>query len=299
MTIAVTAPTGRVGSRVARLLVQAGVRPAVLVRDPGRLDPGLRDHVDVRRGDLTDAGFVDAATADVEALLFVVPEELTAADPRAVMDRITTVGAAAVRARRIPRVVLLSSVGAERGVGVRQGVGVERGEGVGLIDGLAYAERELATTGAALTVLRSGYYFSNLAGQLNGDVLTTTMVPDVPLPWVDPRDVGEVAAARLLSRDWAGNQVQAVHGPVDLTWREVAGILSAVLRREIRLSVIGDDELRASLIGAGMSPAAAEGVVGMTAGTRDGFEAEQPRTFLSTTPTSLHAWAAENLRPGK
>ncbi|MEV6670006.1 NAD(P)H-binding protein [Streptomyces sp. NPDC051162] len=63
MTIVVTTPTGHVGSRVVRLLIQAGVRPRVLVRDPARLDAETRGRVDVRRGDLTDPGFVREATA--------------------------------------------------------------------------------------------------------------------------------------------------------------------------------------------------------------------------------------------
>jgi uncharacterized protein YbjT (DUF2867 family) len=42
MSIVVTAATGHVGSRVVRLLVQAGVRPTLLLRDPARLDPTAR-----------------------------------------------------------------------------------------------------------------------------------------------------------------------------------------------------------------------------------------------------------------
>ncbi|MGD7003046.1 hypothetical protein [Corynebacterium halotolerans] len=42
--IAVTTPTGNVGSRVTRLLVQAGERPTLLLRDAARLAPELRAH---------------------------------------------------------------------------------------------------------------------------------------------------------------------------------------------------------------------------------------------------------------
>ena len=54
MAIAVTTPTGDVGFQVVRRLVQAGVRPVVLVRDPTRLGPEVSGRVDVREGDLTD-----------------------------------------------------------------------------------------------------------------------------------------------------------------------------------------------------------------------------------------------------
>jgi uncharacterized protein YbjT (DUF2867 family) len=288
MTIAVTTPTGHVGSRVVRLLVQAGVRPVVLVRDPDRLEPAVRDLVDVAAGDLTDAAYVAEATKGVDALLWVVPEDFTAADPLAEMTRLAGHAAAAVTANGIARVVLVSSVGAEKR------------HGAGLIDGLARNEEALTGTGSNVLILRNGYYYTNLLGMLDGlqaGVLTTTMPGDVPMAWVDPRDVAEVAAVRLLAADWTGTEVQAVHGPVDLTWAEVTAVVAGATGRDIRLEVISDDDLRAALSAAGMPEPAIEGVVGMTAGVRDGFTPDQPRSALTTTPTTLGAWAYDNLRP--
>lgn len=288
MTICVTTPTGRVGSRVVRLLVQAGVRPTVLARDPGRLDPAIRDLVDVAVGDLTDADHVVAATRGADALLWVVPESFTAADPVADMTRIGANGAAAVRANGIGRTVLISSVGAEKR------------HGAGLIDGLARNEEALADAGGGVLVLRCGFYFSNLLGnidELRAGTLTTTMPADRPMAWVDPRDVGDVAAARLLATDWSGVAVQAVHGPADLTWREVAEMVSAATGREIRLEVATDDLMRDGLRAAGLSEAAVEGIVGMSAAQRDDFTPEQPRSALSTTPSRLEGWIHTELRP--
>jgi uncharacterized protein YbjT (DUF2867 family) len=287
MTIAVTTPTGHVGSRVVQLLVQAGVRPVVLVRDPAKLDPGLRDLVDVARGDLTDPAYVNEATKGVDALLWVAPESFTAADPLADLTRLAGHAADAVTANGIARVALISSVGAE----VKHGAG--------LIDGLARHEEALIGTGSNVLILRNGYYFTNLLGMLDtlkAGMLTTTMPADAPTPWVDPRDVGDVAAARLLAADWTGSEVQAVHVPRDLTWAEVAATVGEVIGREVRLQVISDDQLREALGQAGMTEAAREGVVGMTAGLR-GFTPEQPRGYLTTTPTTLASWAYEHLRP--
>lgn len=289
MTVTVTAPTGHVGARVTRLLVQAGVRPRVLCRDPDRLDPGLRGLVDVERGDLADEEYVVAATRGTEALLCVVPEDFGAADPLAVMDRVSASYAAAVAANGIRRVVLISSVGAE----VRRGAG--------LIDGLGGAEERLGGTGAAVLALRCGYLFTNLLtdrDSLLAGSLTTTMTADRPLPWVDPRDVGDIAAARLLAPGWSESAVQAVHGPEDLSYAQVAAVVGEVLRRKIRLDVITDDELRATLGGFGMPGPAVEGIVGMTAGLRENFTPEQTRSAVTTTPTTLRSWAYEHLRRG-
>ena len=40
-----------------------------------------------------------------------------------------------------------------------------------------------------------------------------------------------------------------------------------------------------------------EGIVGMSVGKREGFTPEQPRSALTTTPSSLVGWAATHLRP--
>jgi uncharacterized protein YbjT (DUF2867 family) len=286
MTIAVTAATGHVGSRAVQVLIQAGVRPTVLIRDPAKLSAEVRDLVDVAPGDLRDAAYVTEATEGADALLWIVPESFTADDPVAEMTRIAANGAAAVAANGINRTVLISSVGAERR------------HGAGMIDGLARAEELLAGAGPVCT-LRCGYYFTNLLGSLEeirAGTLTTTRPAEAPMPWVDPRDVGEVAAARLLGGQWSSSFVQAVHGPADLSWHEVAEIVGAALGRKVAVQVITDDELRAALRGAGLTPGVVEGIVGMTAGLRDGFVPEQPRSFASTTPTTLSTWAAEHLR---
>ncbi|MBL7259531.1 NmrA family NAD(P)-binding protein [Paractinoplanes lichenicola] len=287
MTIAVTTPTGNVGSQVVRLLVQAGVRPRVLVRDPDKLPPGLRPLVEVAQGDLLDAAFVAGALQGADALFWASPESFTAPDPLADMVTMGAHAASAVRAAGVARVLQISSVGAERK------------HGAGLIDGLARNEEQLRGTGADVLTLRCGYFFTNLLGMLDAlraGVLTTTMPLDQPLTWVDPRDIGEVSTARLLA-GWSGSDIQAVHGPADLSWSSVASILSAATGRPLQAQQITDDALRSALLEAGLTAPAAAGVVGMTAGTRDDFTPEQKRDFVSTTPSTLEAWAYTTLRP--
>ncbi|MFG1998880.1 NAD(P)H-binding protein [Spirillospora sp. NPDC048911] len=287
MTIAVTTPTGHVGSRVVRLLLQAGVRPRVLVRDPARLDAATRERVDVRRGDLTDAAFVREATAGARTVFWVDPTPPSAEDPIETSERTASGIVEAARAGDVARVVLLSSVGAEKR------------HGAGHIDALARIEEQLDATGADTLHLRCAYFFTNLLMDLDDlarGVLTTAFTPDMPMPWVDPRDIGDVVAARLLNDAWKGRTVQAVHGPEDLTFEQVARTLTEVLARPIQLKPVGDDDVRAALRSAGLSPSAVDGIVGMTAGTRD-LIPEQPRDLVTTTPTTLAAWAYVHLRP--
>ena len=286
MTIAVTTPTGHVGSHVVRMLYQAGVRPRVLLRDPARLDTELAEHVEPAVGDLRDADYVAEATEGVDALFWVHPEDWSLPDPYADAERTGDGLAAAMRKNRIARVVFQSSIGAE----LRHGAG--------FIDGLARIEERLdaARDDTALLHLRCGYFMTNLLIDLDGlraGRLTTIRPLDEPMPWVDPRDIAAVATGRLLATDWSGRQVQAVHGPADLTWTDAAAALSTATGRTIEARQITADEQRAALRGAGLSEVVIEGIIGMSAG----FTPEQPRSALTTTPSSLVGWAATHLRP--
>ena len=292
LTIAVATPTGNVGSHVVRMLCQAGVRPRLLLRHPERLDADVRDRVELAVGDLRDADYVAESTRGVDAVFWVHPDDWSLPDPDKDAERTGERLATAMRQNRIARVVFQSSIGAE----LRHGAG--------FIDGLARIEQRLDAardeTGAALLHLRCGYFMTNLLHELDGlraGRLTTIRPLEEPMPWVDPRDIATVVTGRLLAGDWTGRQVQAVHGPADLTWTEVAAVLSTATGVPIEAQRITDDEERAALRAAGMGADAVEGIVGMGVGTRDGFVPEQPRSVLTTTPSSLAGWAITHLRP--
>lgn len=285
MRIAVTTPNGHVGGHLTRMLIRAGVRPLLLARNPGAIAADLRPYVDIAQADSQDPEEVVAATRNVDALYWVNPSVFSD-DPLADYARATEALVQAVRANGVRRVVFQSSVGAEKR------------HGVGEIDGLAATEVALDALDIDVTHLRCGYFFTNLlldVESLRAGTLATVLPLDLRIPWVTPRDIAEVAALTLLNGEWRGRRVQAVHGPTDLSWSEVAAILTRELGREVTVQRIDDEEMRQGLRAAGMPEAMAEAVLGMSTGLRDGFVAEQPRSVFSTTPTALEAWAREEL----
>lgn len=286
MKIVVTTPTGNVGSHLTRILIQAGLRPTLLVRNPDRLDPEVRERADIVVGDQLRGDDVVRATEGAEALYWVSPPT-GAPDPIAAHVELGAIAAGAVKKNSIRRVVFQSSVGAE----LRRGAGE--------IDGLAATEQALDETGADVLHLRCGFFFTNLLLDpvgLEEGVLRVTWPVDLPLPWVDPRDIAEVAAVRLLAGGWSGREVQAVHGPEDLTYEQVAAIVAEATGRPMRAEQIPDDTMREGLRAAGFTERQIEALLGMSIGLRQGFVPEIPRSFSTTTPTSLAAWAFVNLR---
>lgn len=285
MRIAVTTPNGNVGRHLSRMLVRAGIRPLLLTRHPEQIADELLPHVDVARADSRNASEVAVATRGVDALYWVDPSAMSE-DPLAEYARATDVLVAAVVENRIGRVVFQSSVGAEKR------------HGAGEIDGLAATEVALDALDIDVTHLRCGYFFSNLLldiESLRAGRLQTVLPLDAPMAWVAPRDIAEIAALTLLNREWTGRRVQAVHGPADLSWSQVAKILEQELGREVTVERISDEAMRRGLIEVGMPEAMADAVLGMSTGLRDGFVPEQERSVVTTTPTTLRAWVRDEL----
>lgn len=286
MKIVVTTPTGRVGSMLARQLIRGGEKPTLLVRSAARLDQELAEASEVIELDQGDADALAAATRGADAMYWVDPPTEDD-DPAAGYARMGRSAAQAVVENGIPRVVFQSSVGAD----ARQGFGE--------IDGLGATEQSLDDTGASVTHLRCGYFFTNLLmdlDSLRAGNLFTTLPLDQRIAWVDPRDIAEVGAGLLLSTGWSGHRTQGVYGPTDLSFTEVAEILSDATGREIRAGQISDEDVAGPLRGFGMTERQVEGIVGMMRGMR-GFEATDPRDQVSSTPSALGGWAYENLRP--
>lgn len=290
MRIALTTPHGNVGRHLTRDLVRSGIRPLLLTHTPGAADE-LAPYADSVAVDARDPDAWLRALEGVDALYLVVPPG-TADDPIRHYESVRDAAVRAVAAHGVGHVVLQSSVGAE----LRNGAGE--------IDGLARVEEALdelaARSGTRMTHLRCGFFFTNLLYQL--EALRAGEVPvilpvDHRMPWVAPRDIAAVAASLLLQPGPGGRHVQAVHGPRDLSWAEAAAEVSEATGHAVRAVQIPDDDMRTALSQAGMTPAQVDALTGMSVGLREGFVPEQPRDVVSTTETTLGAWAFAMLRP--
>lgn len=242
MEIAVTAPTGNVGSALVRRLVRAGERPIVLARDLAKLPRDLIGEVRPWQGNLADEPFVTEALTGIDVLYFVLPEVFTEDGPEAHAQALADVVLASVESAGVRRVVFQSTVGAERRTGA------------GFLSLMGQVEEQLdalaARTGISVCHLRCGYFFSNLLLDLDGlrsGVLAQAMPADRPLPWVAPDDIAGVGVGRLLSTVWSGRVVQAVHGPADLSFAEVATMVSEVTGWDVTFRRSKDGEVRQQL----------------------------------------------------
>ena len=288
MRIAITAPTGNIGSKLTQDLLATDAELTLLVRDPARLSAETRGRAQVKQGDLTDADFVRDATTGADALFWLSPPTLEAADIAAYYGALYNAAAGAVKANYIPHVVLISGGGGGR-------------RDAGTASYLFETEDALNATGANVLSLRCGLFMENFLWYLptiqGQGAWYGLNRPDLSVPFVATQDIADVAARHLKHLDWQGQSYLAVHGAEDLTMNQAANVLTETLGKTVRYVQVPAEGMRQNLLHMGATQDAAQNLVKMFEAFDAGSYADEPRTPETTTPTTLAAWSRAVLKP--
>jgi uncharacterized protein YbjT (DUF2867 family) len=207
--IVVTGATGNVGRPLVEVLAAAGEKVTAVSRRGADVPDGV---VSVQ-ADLLRPESLEPALDGADVLFLLTSGEWHAGggDLAAVLD--------VVRARGVPRVVLLSS----------QGVGTGRHS--------PHLEDAVTGSGVAWTLLRPGGFASNdlaWAGTIRGGRTVFAPFPDVAIPVIDPADIADVAAAVLLDDGHTGRTYELT-GPEPVSPRQRVAAIGAALGEEVRL----------------------------------------------------------------
>jgi uncharacterized protein YbjT (DUF2867 family) len=230
--ILVIGATGTVGSEVVRQLVAVGERPSALVRDPATARQRLGDQVERVVGDLDRPETIAAALAGVDGVFLLTTQSSRQPEwERAVIQ-------AAARAG-VGQLVKLSVFRADE----QSPLQVARQHG--------QAERVLAQSGLAATILRPVFFMQNLLGMVHDGAIATA-AGDGQVAMVDARDIAAVAVATLTGGGHAG-KTYTLTGPEALSFDQVASILSRQTGRPLRHVRVPPDTVRVALQGRGMA----------------------------------------------
>lgn len=230
--ILVIGATGTVGSEVVRQLVATGERPRALVRDPATARQRLGDQVEQVVGDLDRPETIAAALAGVDRVFL-----LTTQSSRQPEWERAVIGAAA-RAG-VGQLVKLSVFRANE----QSPLQVARQHG--------QAERVLAQSGLAATILRPVFFMQNLLAMIHDGAIATA-AGDGRVAMVDARDIAAVAVATLTGGGHAG-KTYTLTGPQALSFYQVASILSRQTGRPLRHVRVPPDKVRVALQGRGVA----------------------------------------------
>jgi NAD(P)H dehydrogenase (quinone) len=227
---AITGITGRVGAATARALLARGRRIRAVVRDRAKAAPWTARGAEVALADLEDPTALQAAFTGVDGVFVTLPPNF---DPAPAFPEARAMAVAlrqALAAAATPKVVALSSVGAQHAAGV------------GLITQAFILERELRRLPIPRAFLRAAWFMDNaiwdIASARSDGMIASYLSPlDRAIPMVATADIGAVAAD-VLTPDWNGLRTIEIEGPRPYAPADVAGVLADLLGQPVRAEVV-------------------------------------------------------------
>lgn len=285
--IVLTTPTGQIGRQLLDRLVDRTESIRVIARVP-QLPAHVGDRVEVVTGSHSDIDVLTKALSGADSVFWLVPPNARADGVEQYYLDFTRALCRAVQLNKVERVVGVSTLGR----------GYEKN--AGHLSAALEMDKMIEASGVGYRALRMPFYMENLLHQ--APVIknhSTFFVPnsvDSTLLSVATRDIADAAAALLLDGSWAGQDSVPVIGPDDLTPAGMAGVISDVLRRPVRVEHAPAADYKATMTQRGMSEPWAQGLLDMAAAQDDGIYDDGARTAPRTT-TSFRQWCVDTLKP--
>ncbi|MHA4838286.1 NmrA family NAD(P)-binding protein [Sphingopyxis sp. MSC1_008] len=256
--------TGHVGSATAKALLARGEHVTIVTRNADHAREWETRGANIAEADVEDVASLRAALRrGRRAFLLNPPADTTTNTDRVERHTVANILAA------------LDGSGLEKIVAESTG-GAQPGRYIGDLNVLWELEEGLHRQPIPAAINRAGYYMSNWDGFLTSardtGKLPTMFPADLAIPMVAPQDLGELAAARLMSSlDDVG--IRYAEGPRRYTSSEVATAFAAALGRPVELDVIPREGWEEAFREFGFSDAAAVSYARMTAASLDeGFD---------------------------
>jgi uncharacterized protein YbjT (DUF2867 family) len=289
--IVITAPTGDIGHQVLENVLHRGEPIRVIARDPAKLSEHIRERVEIVQGSHGDSNVVNQAFAGADSLFWLVPPDPQAQSVEAAYVDFTRPASDAIKRQGVKRVVDITALG--RGTAVAGSAGY--------VTASLAMDDLFAGTGVAFRAVTNPSFMDNLLRQAeaikNQGLFFSPIDGDRKLPACATRDIAAVAAKLLLDQSWSGHDHVAVLGPEDLSFNDMARIMTEVLGKPVRFQQIPFEAYKARFVQFGMSEAMAQGMTDMARAKNEGLDNAEPRTSENTTPTSFRQWCEELLRP--
>jgi uncharacterized protein YbjT (DUF2867 family) len=287
-TYVILGASGNTGSIVANSLLSNGKKVRVVGRDVERLQRFVRKGAVAFTAESSDAAALTKAFRGAHAAYLLLPPITSREDQERESDAITR----AVNESGLPYAVHLSSYGAH----VPQGTGP--------VAGLHSSEQKLnAINGVNVLHLRAAYFMeNNLAaiGMIQGQgIFGHALLPNLKMPMIATRDVGDYAARRLLDLDFSGNQTHELLGQRDLSMTEAtAAIARGIGKPDLRYQQFPYDQMQQALTQMGMpSKKAAVYIEMFQAINAEVLAALEPRSPENPTPTSFETFVQDVFAP--
>jgi len=276
--------SGNTGSLIANFLLSKGQKVRVVGRDVRRLQRFVRKGAEALTAEMTDAAALSKAFGGARAAYLLLPPITSREDQERQSDAI----AKAVKDSGLRYAVHLSSYGAHVP------------EGTGPVTGLHSSEQKLnAISDLNVLHLRAAYFMENnltAIDMIHGmGLFGHALLPDLKLPMIATRDVGDYAAQRLMDLDFSGKETRELLGERDLSMTEATAVIArGIGKSNLRYEQFTYDQVQQVLVQMGMPPEKAAVYIEMFEAINAGLlAAREQRSPENSTPTSFETFVRD------
>jgi uncharacterized protein YbjT (DUF2867 family) len=289
--IVITTPTGQIGGQLLDHLLKDKQELRAIVREASTLRPDVRQRVEVIEGSHGDAAVVDKAFAGADAVFWLVPPNPHAPSVEAAYVDFARPAVEALKRHRVGRVVGVSALGR----------GTPWADKAGNVTASLAMDDLIAASGVAYRALTNPSFMDNILRQAtsvkNQGMFFSPIAGERKLPSVATRDIAAAASRLLLDAGWSGVSEVPLLGPEDLSFNDMAEIMSNVISKKVRFQQITFEAYKERFLSFGMSEAMAQGMTDMAWAKNEGLDNAVRRTPANSTPTSFRQWSQEVLKP--
>lgn len=227
---AITGITGQVGSAAGASLLARGERVRAIVREEAKGASWRERSADVAFATVEDAASLARAFSGTEGVFVLLPPNFAPSPGFPEARRQIAALKEALIAARPPKVVVLSTVGAQHD------------HDIGILHALWLLERELGTLPIPVAFLRAAWFMENAAWDVDAARRTGTidsyLAPlDHRIPMIATADVG-ATVAELLLETWTGKRVVELEARERYSANDLAAGLGQALGRPVRAQAV-------------------------------------------------------------
>lgn len=290
-TITVLGASGKIGSKIAGILLKEGHHVKLVARTADNLKKFSDMGAEVIPGDITDVAVVTKAFKNADSAFVLLPPNFTANSYREFQRKVGDTTIEAIQKSGIKYIVNLSSYGAHMH------------EDNGLIAGLAEQEVKLnQLKDVNVLHLRPAYFMDNALLNLklikDMGINGTTADPDHEIPMVATKDIALIASGYLSGQDFSGKSVLPISGDRNYSFKEFTGIMgNSIGKPDLQYIQFPVDQAKRAMIDMGLSIDIANDITDMEAALRNGIMNYEKRASGNLSPTPANVFAKEVFAP--
>ena len=241
MSYVVTGATGQVGSAVVDYLISQSVPVRVVIRSENKAESFRLRNIDVAIADLSDAKALTKAFQGAKAVFAMNPPAYDTSDMHAVAATVGQALASAIKAAKVERVVVLSSVGSERD------------SKTGNILTTYILENTLRESAPQVVMVRAASFTDNWLSAVSAFKHGHSPVIGSPfqkldrkIPHVATNDIGRVSAEYMIKPADEVDKLTIIEleGPEPYSPNDVAKVTGEILGKSVSASTMSEDMIR-------------------------------------------------------